>query len=432
MLSDKIIEVLSERLVSRIEKLNTRILEEIGSNIKKIKTLTPTDALKLEAIFKYGGSYEKIAQEIAKVTGLTIKDIYDIFEEVSKKDLNFAKNFYKYRGIDFIPYEENIALQIQVESIARITINDFISNTSLLGYGLQDNNGNVIYKGIKETYQELIDEAILSISEGKETFDQIMYRQLKTMGSGGLRVIYPTTYVDKDGNIKHYTRRLDSVVRTTLQEGLRTLHNANQELIGKEFGSNMVEVSHHSNSAPDHIDSVDGKQFARIDVIRQQIESGEEKEIKLEDIEDNRVKVKGKWYYDFNYINNNLERKVSTLNCYHYTFEGILGISKPNFNNEELEEDKKKNEDGFDLDGKHYTLYEGTQLQRNLERRIREQKDIQILAKASDNQELIAESQSKITQLTRKYKELSELSGLPTKMQRLRVSGYRRVATKNK
>ena len=428
MLNEQVIDNLSERLVSRFENINTTILKKIGENIKKIGTLTPTDALRLESVLKYGGDYEKIAQELSKITGLSVQDIYDIFEGVSKKDLQFARQFYDYRGVSFIPYEENIALQRQVESIARITIGEFITNTNMLGYGLLDSNGNVIYKGIRETYNQLIDEAILSISQGKETFQESMYRQLKTLGSGGLRVIYPTTYVDKNGIVKHYTRRLDSVIRTTMQEGLRTLHNANQELIGEDFGYNGIEVSHHINSAPDHIDTIDGKQFVLADKVQEQINNGIETEIRQEDIRGNQVKIKGKTYDDFNAVNNSLDRPVSTLNCRHYTFSIIVGVSKPEYTQEQLDEDKEKNLQGFEFEGKHYTNYEGTQLQRQLERKIREQKDTQILAKASDNKELIAESQMKITQLTRKYKELSDISGLPTKMQRLRVSNYKRIA----
>ena len=49
------------------------------------------------------------------------------------------------------------------------------------------------------------------------------------------------------------------------------------------------------------------------------------------------------------------------------------------------------------------------------------------MAKASGNKELVQESQQKITQLTRKYKQLSDISGLPTKMERMRVSGYKRT-----
>ena len=133
-------------------------------------------------------------------------------------------------------------------------------------------------------------------------------------------------------------------------------------------------------------------------------------------------------YDDFNAVNNSLERQVSTLNCRHRVFSIVVGVSKPEYTQEQLDEDKKKNIDGFNLDGKHYSLYEGEQLQRSLERRIREQKDIQIMAKTSGNKELVGESQQKITQLTHKYKELSDVSGLPTKLSRMRVSGYKRTS----
>ena len=69
----------------------------------------------------------------------------------------------------------------------------------------------------------------------------------------------------------------------------------------------------------------------------------------------------------------------------------------------------------------------GTQLQRRIELNIRKQKDIQILAKASGDNELVAESQKKITQLTNKYRDLVKVSGLPSQMQRASVSEYRRT-----
>jgi hypothetical protein len=106
----------------------------------------------------------------------------------------------------------------------------------------------------------------------------------------------------------------------------------------------------------------------------------------------------------------------------------VLGVSKPEYDDEQLQEIIDKNEKGFELDGVHYTNYEGTQLQRQLERKIREQKDIQIFAKASGNNDLVGEAQQKITQFTQKYKELSDISGLPMKPQRLRVGGFKKVA----
>ena len=124
-------------------------------------------------------------------------------------------------------------------------------------------------------------------------------------------------------------------------------------------------------------------------------------------------------------------RPISEMNCYHYIFSVVLGVSKPQYDNKQLQEIIKRNNKGFEYNGRHYTMYEGTQIQRNIETNIRKLKDIQILAKASDNTDLILKTQSKITELTNKYKELNNISGLPAKMKRMKVSTYKRVA-KNK
>lgn len=68
----------------------------------------------------------------------------------------------------------------------------------------------------------------------------------------------------------------------------------------------------------------------------------------------------------------------------------------------------------------------GTQLFRRIELEVRKQKDIQIGAVSIGDKETVAQTQKRITQLTRKYKELSEISGLPTKLDRMKVSGYKR------
>ncbi len=423
MITEEQIEALVERLLNRIEEANTYFLMKIGASVGKIRELTPTQAQQLVQMLKYGGNYEDIIKEIAKYTNLNVSDIDEIFANYAKKDQQFYKQFYEYRNIPFVEYAENEALKRQTEALASVVKNEMYNFTrsNVLGYTIRDLNGRPQFLGLRETYNRVLDEALVNVGTGKETFDAAISRIMKDIGGSGLKTIEYTS---------GRSIRLDSMVRTHLKQNLRLLHNELQEIYGKEFDANMVEVSHHSNSAPDHIDTVDGKQFARINVIREQIKNGIEKEIKLEDIQGNRVKVKGKWYDDFDTINNNLTRPVSTLNCYHYIFSGILGVTKPEFTKKELQEDKEKNLNGCEIDGKHYSLYEASQLQRQLERRIREQKDIQILGKSSNNLELISDSQSKITILTRKYKEVCDISGLPYKAKRLAVTGYKRTSIK--
>ena len=121
-------------------------------------------------------------------------------------------------------------------------------------------------------------------------------------------------------------------------------------------------------------------------------------------------------------------RPISEYNCYHRPFRIVLGISKPLYTKEQLEEIKEKNNDGFDIDGKHYTMYEASQLLRKIERTIRKDKDIQIIAKSSGDKDLTLQMQTSITQLTTKYRQICKISGLPNQLKtRGSVSGYRRI-----
>ena len=401
MIDERLIDKLVERLVDRIEEGNSYTLQKIGESIKKIGALSPSKAQQLGQILKYGGNFDKIVQKLSQITKLNVKEIYEIFEEVAKNDYAFAKQFYDYKGVKYIPYEQNIALQNQVKALARITANEYVNLSNTLAFTKRI-NGRVIYTDLARTYQDTLDKAILSVAQGKSTFDEQMYSTIKELASSGLKTV---DYANGR------SVRLDSSVRQHLKGALRNLHNETQAVFGEEFGSDGVEISVHINPAPDHAE-VQGRQFSKEEFDKFQND---------QDATDYTGKV-------FTSEHDGHDRRsISEYNCYHYTFDIVLGVSKPNYSEEELRQIIDDNNKGFELDGEHYTNYEGTQLQRKLETEIRKQKDIQIMAKASGNKELVAESQSKITQLTRKYKQLSDISGLPTKMERMRVNGYRRV-----
>ena len=406
MLSDEVIEKVTERLVNRIEQGNTYVLEQIGKSIKKIGTLSPSKAHELVQMLKYGGSYEEIIQEIAKYTNLNIKDIDEIFSAYAKKDQMFYEKFYKYKNMPFVPYEENIALQNQTTALANIVKNEMYNFTrdNVLGYTIRDLKGRPQFYGLRETYNRVLDEALTNVGTGKETFDSAMTKIMQEIGGSGLKTI---EY--QSGR----SMRLDSAIRMHLKSRLRELHNENQKIYGAEFGADGYEISVHSNPAIDHQD-VQGRQFsiAEYDLLNSGYEAKD---------------YKGNTY-TLDHDGKNGYRPISEMNCYHYIFAIVLGVSEPEYNDKQLQQIIDSNNKGFEFEGKHYTNYEGTQLQRQLERAIREQKDTQILAKASGNEEVLYKSQDKIRLLTNKYKELSDVSGLPTKAQRLRVSGYKRVA----
>lgn len=398
MLSQEIEERLAERLVSRIEETNIYILNKIGEKLKFISTLTPSQAYQLQQMLKYGAGYKEIANELAKASGKNVQEIYKIFEEVAKQDKLFAKQFYRYRKIDFIPYENDKALQEQVKALAEITAMEYInfSNTTTVGYIFKDVYGNKYFKNIQQTYQECIDRAILSVSQGKQDFNSAMRKTLKDLGGSGL-VVYDSGH----------TRRMDSAVRMNLLGGLRDLNNTLTLRFGEEYGADGVEISVHENPAPDHAD-IQGRQFSLEEYNK--LETGEIAEDK-----------------DGTEYDGADKRAIGEYNCYHKVFNIILGVSKPEYSEEELKEMQERNISGFDFEGKHYTMYQGTQLQRRLETAVRKQKDTQILARSAGDKELSQECEIKIRQITEKYNDLCNISGLLPKKARMSVSGYRRI-----
>ena len=388
--------VMIERILQRQNKTNEAILKELGKIIGEIGELTPSEAYTIAQQIKYGESLDKIVKLISKYSNLNEIDIYKMLEAEAKTNLALKKIYFKAKDIDFIPYKDNAPLKNLVREIALATVGTYrnIANTTGLTY--LDIYGNRITKPIQEAYWEIVDNAILNVSTGKESFWQGMKEQLNVIGSSGVQSIEYES---------GYHRRIDSALRMNLQDGLSELAYRQQELIGSQFESDGWEITVHENPAEDHMD-VQGHQFTNEEYQKLQ-NFGTAK-----DVNGMIIDIHNK-YGDF--------RPIGELNCYHEAISIVIGVSKPRYSQKELNKIKSDNKKGFEFEGKHYTNYEGTQLQRQIETEIRKARESNILAKASKDTELIDKSQRRIDNLVNKYYQLSKTSGLPTKLQRIRL-----------
>ena len=415
-------EYTNERLVSllndRFEKINEELLEQIGKTIKKIGSLTPTQAHQLEYILKYGGNYDNIVKKLEKLSLKSGVDIDKIFKQVAKNNQEFDELFYEYRNIKQIPYEQNIALQNQVNAIANITKRSMFNIASTTGFVIDKQ-----FKPLDQTYYDLIDEAILKLSQGKDTYQDAMRDTLKKLADSGIRTRITRDGIDTGERIvdyeNGYTRRLDSAIRMNLLDGIREVSNETQREFAKEFNYDGIEISVHINPAKDH-EKVQGHQFSVVRPSENELSEWEKLQNGLIATDYNGERL------SLDHDGNGDYRKISTLNCYHYEFPIILGVSKPLYTKEELNDINKNNHKGFIYEDKHYTNYEGTQLMRNIETEIRKQKDRNIIANASGDTEMATESEKRIRLLRKRYKEISQISGLKEDIKRARVSSYKR------
>lgn len=387
MNNDKL-ELALERFVRRFEEFNTKVLEEFGKTISKFDGLTATQAHKIAQQLKNGRDIEKILADLERISELSRKDIEDLLEITAKENIAFANTYYEAKAMDKVSYETSKQFQDLVKAVEKTTKGEFTNLSKTTALKLLDIDKNPLYLDIKKAYNEVIDRCVVAVSTGQYNYQKAMYDTIKQLSSSGVKKIY----YNNEGK-QEYARRLDSSVRMNILDGVRQVNIGIQEQVGKEFGSNGVEISAHSPCAEDHI-FIQGKQYSK---------------------------------KQFEKINANLKRPIGTLNCTHFVFSIVLGISSPNYTQKQLNQFKKESNEIIEYEGKKYTRYEATQVQRRLETKIRQQKDLQITSKASGNKEGVRTAQQNITSLTKKYKDFSEKAGLDTQMQRMRVVGYKRT-----
>lgn len=399
-------EKLIERLVQRIQNANDEILIEIGKALKKMGSLNTANIHKIQQQLKYGESLQKIVKIITKMSNLTEKDIYNILESVAKNDLEFSKIYYEAKKIDFIPYEKNEPLKMLVNEIAQSTMQTYQNISRTAGITFLNANKERITSPIINAYWQIIDDSALKVAQGKIAFEKALKDQIKVLGSSGIKSI---EY--ESGR----TKRLDSAIRMNMQDALSQLAIGQQQIMGEQFGTDAYEVSVHEYPAPDHED-IQGHKFDidNWNKLQDYTYMGKFKD------------VNGKVYIR---DSGNPIRAIGTLNCRHIAFSTILE-APPRYTQEQLNQINKRNEKGFDFEDKHYSLYNGAQLLKQLELQLRDLKSQQVLARASGQLEEAQKYQRNINVLTDKYNQITQISGLPTFKERMSVSKYRKIKVK--
>ena len=359
---------------ARFDAINTHYIKLMAKQIKEIGKLSPSNLFRLQQMSKMQQNIDSIEYMLAQETGKTLDELDKVLELSGLSVYKDAYELYVAHNRIQIPFKQNQNMMNYIRSVQGLTHNTFfnLSNTTV----------------IFEPYRNLVDVAIDAITNGIDSYNNIIHKQLTDStlplnlryADEGLKVTYASGL----------TRRLDSAIRMNVLEGVRQVNNGIREKTGEEFGADGVEVSAHALCARDHID-IQGKQFSK-------------KEFELR--------------------NEELRRHISTCNCKHYTFPIILGISKPTYTDKELRQYRENSEKPVNINGKEMTKYQATQVQRNMETAIRKQKDKYIFADTMGDTEMAEKIKNNINQLQSQYNSISQQAGLSPKMDRTYVPGY--------
>lgn len=380
------LEELAEAVSVGIARLNSKILQALGKRIAWARE-NGFDRFSLlgEADREADALYMAILRELDLSTA-TAGEVYAQAARLAYEGMN---KYYAAKGLTQIPIEQQRAIVNFVTAAAINTKNTFLnlSNTSAIGFRVMNLDGTVKYEGFKTHYHNLVDQAITEVATGNRDYSSSIRSALKQTADSGIRL------VDYESG---YSRRLDSALRQNVLDGVKDIAHEVAARTGEEFGADGVEIDAHNYCAPDHL-PYQGRQFTKA---------------------------------EFDAIQNSLPRQFETWNCRHTVYPILLGISEPLYTEDERQQMIAQSTEKIEFEGKEYTRYEATQLQRRIETAVRHSKDRAIIAKASGDDLTRRIEQLRINQLRDKYSLLSKKFRLPDSSDRMSVSGFRAVGTK--
>ena len=414
MLTDEALEKLIEPISARQERINNYVVSLIAKRINQIGKINASDVYKLQQMMNIGGDMRLIEKAIAIATDMNVSEVKNILYEAAESMYGDAKKYYEYRGMPFVPLNENTQLAALVEAISRETAESFVNLSNTTGFTMWQ-GGQKVPMTIRNTYTRVVDEAIQAVKANVTDYNTAIRRSMRQMINSGVRNInyngnpesdyFGRTYVTyAPDSGRHYTRRLDSAVRMNVLDGVKAINQQLQDAIGEQIGADGKEISVHRYPAPDHA-PVQGHTFTNDEYDKLQ---------NVEFCED----IKGESFPP-------MERAIGMWNCRHFTFSVIIGVYPPNYTQKQLDKILRENERGYTYKDKHYTMYRCTQLQRKYELEIRRAKDGYIAAQNIGDDKLADEYKNRVNQQMQEYKAFSADCGLSIKYNNIRVDGYK-------
>ena len=354
-----------------IDPINTYLLKDIARRIQEAGKLTSTAAYEAWRAEWMGKGRKELEQELAQLLGVTRREARKLLRSAAR--YGYDTTLSRYPG-HLVPFDTNQAIQ-QIVSAAVTLAGDELKNiTQTKALMLMDPYGQ--YQTLPKAYMACTDYAFQQVFTGAADYNTAIRQACSGIVKHGVSVAYASGV----------HTGLEAAVRRNIMGGLGLMTEQISQQNHDALGCNGWEISAHANSAPDH------------------------------------EPIQGLQYSDAAYeeLNNSLVRRIGTLNCGHVASPIILGVTRPQYTAAELEQFRQDNEKGVTFDGRHYTGYEATQMQRRMERAIRAQKRRVLLAGPED----AAPRKSRLVLLQQEYHRFSVGVGLRTEDERLEVSGF--------
>ena len=378
----------------RVEKLfyelQDRIFTDIIRRIQKTGEITSTADYQINKLLILGNSTEFIEQEIKRLTGKTAPEIWELYDKVSTWEYVRYEDAYQQINGNYIPLEENGQIQQWAQAIISQTNGEIENIAQSLGMTVDMGNGKKAFTPLAQYYQKYLDRACMDIVTGAFDYNTVLRRVVKELTASGLKTI---------DYASGYSCRAPVAARRAIMTGVSQLSARINEKIAKDLGTDTYEVTWHAGHRPSHWWG--GNVYTKQE---------------LQDI-CHLGDVDG----------------LCGANCRHSYLAFIPGYSVRTYTDDQLRELEAKEQQTKVYNGKEYTPYQASQAQRQMETKMRAQREkIQLLKEGGADPDDVMLAKAKYQGMLDQYAVFSKKMGIPQQRERIYYDLRGRVATNTK
>ena len=381
----EILDALPEELAELFRALEITLLEEICSRLKAADELNEVTVQDIRTLRSHGIDLKDIEKAIRKTTGISETKLNKLFDDVVERN---QKYYTELIDLAHITQPETLVDAAEVAAIRAQTLDTFRNLTASMGF-LVDAGRTMLPPA--KAYQWALDNAVMQVQSGAINYNQAIKTAIKQLADSGLRVVdYESGHQDQ----------IDVAARRAVMTGVNQICAKYTEQSAQYLETPYFEVSAHAGAR----DKPGPSPWSSHKAWQGRVYS-----TRSNDIYPSIYDACGLGAVD----------GLEGANCRHRRNVWVEGVSERTYTDEQLAH--IDDDLGCTFDGKTYTAYEATQMQRRVERQIIKQDRLVTAYKASGQMDECRAANAKLTRLISKYKAFSEAAKLPLQWERTKV-----------
>lgn len=382
--SPEVLDALPEELAELYRSLEATLLDEICSRLKLSGELNEVTVQDIRVLRSHGIDLKEIEKAIQRTANISQQELQKLLDDVVERNQRYYREVIDLAGVTapetLVSIEDTWAIYEQ-------TRQTFQNLTRSMGF-LVDNGRTMLAPA--RAYQWALDNAEMQVMSGAVSYNQAIKSAVKQLADSGIKVVdYESGHRDQ----------IDVAARRAVMTGVSQLCAKYTEQSAEYLETPYFEVSAHIGARDKGVGWQNHKEW-----------QGRVYSVRTGDKYPSIYEVCGLGYVD----------GLEGANCRHIRTAFVDGVMERTYTDEELEHI----DDGHDVtyQGKHYTAYEATQKQRQIERTVRKLKREQTAYRAAGLTEDAQAVTARIRRLNQEYKAFSDAAGLPLQRERMQVT----------